>query len=281
MNQTRYDLIMTSRAIRRVIGKGTALVGELADIEKEIQTDPDHNDNWKAGKLEHCRKVRNENLQRLGAKVETLLDSYMELVESARQSFDYRDETFQIAVRTLSAFGRNTPPALAQQIAQSFAGNLGALKNLKQLYKGYDLGTDALDDLIKPLDGLGLDDHENIIDLVSHAKSELVQNNEWHSRGVLGMLDKYEKGLAYDASVNPVKAEVAALRDDPHTSDTVRNRIDGWMRVYSDALDNDDENAMSLTLNRLESWRDAASKAPGVWSQGQTEIGAGGADSGT
>ena len=230
MNQTRYDLIMTSRAIRRVIGKGTALVGELADIEKEIQTDPDHSDNWKAGKLEHCRKVRNENLQRLGAKVETLLGSYMELVESARQSFDWQSEDFQVAVHTLSAFGRNTPPALAQQIAQSFAGNLGALKNLKQLYKGYDLGTDALDDLIKPLDGLGFDDHENIIDLVSHAKSDLVQNNEWHSRGVLGMLEKYEKGLAYDASVNPVKAEVAALRDDPHTSDTVRNRMDAGVQ---------------------------------------------------
>lgn len=193
MNKAQRDMIMTVRQLRRVIVAGERTVDEINRIKGEIAQDRSRSEEWKREKTAAAQKEQNEQLRELGAEAATLIDRFMEQVEAARQSFDYRDSDFTKAVGLVNALGKAMPVDLSMQISDSFKGNLGAMKALKAVYSANGIDTQHLDGLIKPLDSLGFDDNGAITEFLGYARSDLIDANEWRSGAIKHMLDKYEK----------------------------------------------------------------------------------------
>lgn len=254
MNRAQRDMIMTVRQLRRVIGAGERTVEEINGIKNEIAQDRSRSDEWKSEKTTAAQQEQNAQLRKLGADAAALIDRFMNQVEAARKSFDYRDSDFTKAVGLVNALGKSMPVDLAMQVADSFKGNLGAMKALKAVYNANGIDTQHIDGLIAPLDSLGMDDHSDITEFLGYARSDLTDANEWRSGAIKHMLDKYERGFAIDSSRSPYVTDMEALRDNPNTRADVREKAESWLKYHADKLETDDPREIAMAENRLAAW---------------------------
>ena len=258
----RFDntaMIMNVRALRRILQRGDDVNKEISEVMQEITDDRDHSQEWKAGKLDQAREMRNNELRKLGEAAMPLIEEIDNQLTARRSSFDHRDGDFQTALRTLDAFGKSLPYDVNRSIAESLRGDVVGLKALKAAYQQRGISTDYLDSLIGPLDSLGVSEASTVSEFVSYATSDLASANEWRPAGIRAMLSKYESALGLDCSVNPVAAKLDSFIADPNTPQAMRQRAESWRNGYAEALADDDPRAMSMTENRLS-----------AWSQGQT-----------
>ena len=161
------------------------------------------------------------------------------------------------------------PAETAAQIADTFKGNLPALKTLKSVFTAQGMGTDHLDDLIKPLDGLGLDDSEAVTEFLGFSTSPMAHKNEWRTSSLEGMLNKYEGGFNLDCSVSPYRQDVQSIIDDPTKPAFIRERANSWLKHHGDGIDADDPRQIKLTSDVLKVWeKDAANAGQTAPAQG-------------
>jgi hypothetical protein len=144
---------------------------------------------------------------------------------------DFRDQDFSRAVSLIAAAGKNLPAETAAQIASTFRGNLPALKTLKAVYSTQGLPTEPIDDMIKPLDGLGLDDSEAVTEFLGYSTSPMAHKNEWRTSSLEGMLNKYERGFNVDCSVSPYRQDVQSIIDDPTKPASVQEAKIGGLGI--------------------------------------------------
>lgn len=254
MKKAQRDMVMTIRSLRRVIGAGERTVAEIVGIKNEIANDRSRSDEWKRTRTAAAQQEQNEQLRKLGGEAAVLIDRFMEQVDAARQSFDYRDPDFTKAVGLVNALGKAMPVELSLQVADSFKGNLGGLKALKAIYEANGIDVQHLDGLITPLDSLGVDDRSAIDEFLGYARSDLTDANEWRTGAIKSMLDKYEGGFGIDSSISPYVADLEALRDNPNTRADVRGRVESWLKYHSEGLEADDPHEIAMTENRMATW---------------------------
>lgn len=263
------DMIMTIRQLRRTLEAGKATVKQIDEIKTEIENDTSRSEEWKAQRMEAAQETQNQQLRRLGEIARPQIESLLEQVEAGRHAFDFRDQDFSRAVSLIAAAGKNLPAETAAQIASTFRGNLPALKTLKAVYSTQGLPTEPIDDMIKPLDGLGLDDSEAVTEFLGYSTSPMAHKNEWRTSSIEGMLSKYENGFALDCSVSPYRQDVQAIIDDPTKPAAIRERAASWLKHHGDGIDADDPGQIKLTADILKVWeKDAANAGQTAQAQG-------------
>ena len=254
MKRDNTAIILNFRALRRLLKQGDDVTREIDDTIAEINGDTDHSDSWKAGKLEKARNLRNSELRKLGSDAMSVIEQIDKEIAARRDYFDHRDSDFQAALATLQFYGKATPYEVQKSIVDSMLGNYQGLRALKTAFEANDLPTDSITQTIGILDSMGVTEANTISEFVSYAASDLATNNEWRVNNLRSMLDRYEKALDIDSSRNPLSVRLDNLISDPNTSKYVRERAETWRNAHSEALDDDDQHVMDMTMNRLAAW---------------------------
>lgn len=257
-------LTLNVRALRRLLKQGDDVTTEINDTIAEINADVDHSESWKAGKLEKARSVKNAELRKLGGAAMAVIEQIDKQIAERRNYFDHRDGDFQAALATLQFYGKATPYEVQKSIVDSMRGNYQGLRALKTAFEANDLPTDYITQTIGPLDSLGTTEANAISEFISFAASDLANENEWRSGSLRGMLDRYEKALDIDSSRNPLAVRLDNLISNPNTSKYVRDRAESWRDAHSEALNDDDQHAMDMTMNRLAAWENGEAAPQGV-----------------
>lgn len=262
MKMDNTALIMNVRALRRILDRGDDVTAEIAGTVAEINADADHSDSWKAQRLEKARAVKNGELRKLGREALPLIEMIDQQINSRANGFDFRDPDFQMALSTISTYGNNLPHEVMTSIVNSMRGDVTALKAVKSALKQYNIGTEYADQMISPLDSLGVNEAGEVSEFAAYATSDLATENEWRAGGVRRMLDNYEKAIGFDATNNPVLARLDSFINDPNTRPDMKHRAEVWKKSYAEDLNNDDERAMSMTTNRLDAWENGKAAPP-------------------
>lgn len=254
MTYNNDSLILNIRALRRILKQGDEITKEIDDTMAEINADTDHSESWKAGKLDKARQVRNSELRRLGAAAMPLIEEVDRQITARRDNFDHRDPDFMSAIQTLQFYGKGLPYDVGKSIVDSLRGNYKALRAVEAAFKTYDLSTAYLNEVMGPMGSLGVSEAGAVSEFISYAASDLATANEWRAGNIRAMLDRYERALGVDSSVNPILAKLDAFISDPNAAPAMRERAKTWRNAYAEPLEADEGRAMELTENRLEAW---------------------------
>jgi len=270
-NVLRDRLIVDARRIARSIAKGNQAQWEYHKAVEQIDRDEDHSDKWKAKHRDELTKLANEAFSVHGKAIEEAARRFMETVEKARTTFDFRDPDFQAALNTLNATGSATAIPLQTQIVDAFAGCPGALDVLKEKYKSLGFGTERIENYLKPFDpgALGADEM-NLTEFCAYAQASGTNpmtgepiNATWKPAGVTAMVNRITRGLNLDTSSNPYTARIAEIEQttaDPLT----RGRARRFLETNRAALEADDP----ATCERAEAAISSDFKSEGVVDRG-------------
>lgn len=237
--------------MRRILEKGDMTKNEGLKIRQEIARDEDHSDKWKADKLEKLAREESKIYRACGKAAYEVAESLQATVNKAANSFDYNDESFQNALRTLQTLGKKTPFNVQQSIVDTFTGNPDALRSIKELFAEYQFSTSEIDRRLRPFDEFGREimDDENFTRFVVYATTEGMKGPTgqeilptWEPMAVKNVLGHYETAFQVDGSVNPYAAAVRRVIDTTGDAMT-RARAERFMRTYGDKLTADDPDA--------------------------------------
>ena len=248
------SMILNIRALRRILEQGDSINKEIDDTVAEINADTDHSESWKAGKLDKARNIKNAELRKLGTAAVGLIEQIDEQITARREHFDHRDPDFQAALTTLQVYGKTCPYEVQQSIIESLKGNYKGLRSIKAAFEANELPTDSITKTIGILDSMGVSEAGAVSEFAAYAVSDLATTNEWRAGNIRAMLDRYERALGVDSSVNPVLARRDAFISDPDAAPAMRVRAQTWRNTYAEPLEADECRAMELTSNRLEAW---------------------------
>lgn len=246
-NVLRDRLIVDARRIARSVAKGNQAQWEYRKAVEQIDRDEDHSDKWKSKHRDELTKLANEAFNVHGKAVEDAARRFMQNMDKARTSFDFRDADFQAALNTLNATGKATAIPLQEKIVDAFAGNPGALDVLKEKYKSLGFGTERIESLLKPFDpGALAADEMNLTEFSAYAQANGVNtmtgtpiNATWKPNGVTSMVNRITKGLNLDTTSNPYTARIAEIEQT--TADPlIRVRARRFLESHRAGLEADD-----------------------------------------
>jgi len=262
MTYNNDSLILNIRALRRILQEGDDISKEIDDTMKEIDADRDHSNEWKGKKLDTARQVRNSELRKLGAAAMPLIEDIDRQITARRNDFDHRDPDFMSAIQTLQFYGKSLPFDVSKSIVDSLRGNYKALRAVETAFKTYGISTDYLNDAIGPMGSLGISEAGAVSEFISFAASDLATSNEWRAGNVRAMLDRYERALGLDTTVNPTLAKLDAFINDPNTTPEMKHRAEVWRGNFAERLQDDEGRAMEMTTNRMTAWQNGQAVPP-------------------
>ena len=247
----KYAATIAIRRIRHIDDQAKEAINTAKTARESIQADKDHSETWKSKRMNDVNQAEYTKIRELGGFITPLVKSVIASLDAMAADFSFSDVGFQSALNTISITGKVLPYPLQNNIIDNFKGNPLALKTLKVVYKKYELPNDAFAQLLVPFDPV---DQEILLSAAGSAEAFATTNlavPQWKLYEVLSHLKRYENALGLDTSVNPYAGEIKALSEET-SNPMVTARINAFNRVYGEALEADEEDAINAAKSKLE-----------------------------
>lgn len=254
MSKTARDLTLTLREARRILDTGKAATKAADEAVAAIRADGDRSEAYKARKVDEVNGILDNQLRGLSKQLEGVYARLSDHLDRANADFDYADSDFQKALTAISALGRGMPFEMQRQVADRFQGRPTMLRAVKQVFQQNGYGTEHIDELLGPFNSMSVQDLDALRETVVYSAPQGAAASWRTNNGVFGLLDKLSGAFGVDASTNPFKAEIEAMRQSTPDGTPKARSIDRFMAAHAGDLDDDAPGAMTLADAMLNEW---------------------------
>ena len=254
MSKSQRDLTLTLREARRILDTGKAATKAADEAVQAIRGDADRSEAYKARKTDEVNGILDNQLRGLSKQLETVYARLSDRLDRANSDFDFEDQSFQRALTAVSALGKGMPFEMQRQVVDRFKGRPTMLRAIKQVYQQAGFGTDHVDELLSPFNSMSVQDLDALRETVIYSNPQGTAATWRTGNGVGGLLDKLAGAFGVDASTNPFKAEIDALRQSTPDGTPKARSIDRFMAAHAGDLDDDAPGAMALADEMLVEW---------------------------
>lgn len=254
MSKTARDLTLTLREARRILDTGKAATKAANEATAAIRADGDRSEAYKARKVDEVNEILDNQLRGLSKQLEGVYGRLSDHLDRANSDFDFEDQSFQRALTAVSALGKGMPFEMQRQVVDRFQGRPTMLRAVKQVFQQNGYGTEHIDELIGPFNSMSVQDLDALRETVIYSNPQGAAASWRTNNGVFGLLDKLSGAFGVDASTNPFKAEIEAMRQSTPDGTPKARSIDRFLTAHAGDLDNDERGAMTLADAMLDEW---------------------------